>query len=144
MVAGHHLQRPRSEDPLAIELAAAPKHLGEAQVVRHRARQAPAAGEERRTLEVLARLGIVHQAERLVAGATIASRQPLRLLGRDEEPRVLHAQRAEDGLLEILVEGLPGDRLDEVPAHVRRVGVHPTVARIEAQRHVRELFDEAA
>src|SRR5271154_1816490 len=140
----HQLDGSRSQDARAAQLAAAPEHLAEAQVVGSGAGQSSAAGKKRRLLQIVATLGIVNQLERLIRLPLIVSRKAIGLARGYHERSVFHVEWIEDRLLQILVEALAGDRLDQVAAHVGRERVHPSLSGLIAQRHLRELVRKPA
>src|SRR5271155_1921217 len=102
----HQLDGSRPQDARAAQLAAAPEHLAEAQVVSGGAGQSSAAGKERRLFQIVATLGIVNQLERLICLPLIVSREAIGLARGYHERGVLHVERVEDRLLQILVEAL--------------------------------------
>ena len=104
----------RSQDARAAQLASAPQHLAETQVVGRGAGQSSAAGKERRLLQIVATLGIVNQLERLIRLPFIVSRKAIGLARGYHERSVFHVERIEDRLLQILVEALSGNGLDQV------------------------------
>ncbi len=142
MVHVHDLDGPGPEDARAVELAAPAQHLAEAQVVGAGPGQAAAAGLEAGLAGEVARRRIVDQLQLLVGPALIVGGEAVDLVRGHEERGVLHAERAEDHVLEILGEGLAGDHLDQRAADVGGQGVHPGRAGLVAQRHLAELVEE--
>ena len=139
----HHGQGARPHDPRAVQFAAPAQHLAEPQIIRRRAGQTAAAGIEARSLTIGAGLRIIDQLEGLVLIAAVVGRQPVMLFRRDMEAGIDHAQGIEDGLLQILREGLAGDDLDEGPADVGGEGIHPFLAGLIDQRGLAELVHKA-
>ncbi len=138
VVAGHQVHGPGREEPDAVEFAAAAQQLHEAVVVvgggHHAAaaRQEPrpaAQGQPRDRRDAAALLLAVHL------------RQPGRLLVRDVEARVRHAEGAEDPLGTEHVERLPRHDLDDPAQDVAGHRVVPLGARLELQRQTRVHLD---
>src|SRR5205814_10704891 len=64
----------------------------------------------------------------------VVGREPGELVVRDVEGGVLHAERLEDGLLQVLIERLAADLLDEGAADIGGKRVHP-----RSEEHTSEL-----
>lgn len=132
MVAGHVGDGVRTEQPYAVELAAAGEHLGEAVVVGRRGDQPATARQERRLAGgVVAEGRVAQQPARWVRH--VQPGQPVELVGRDGERGVVHAEGREHLLGEEGVQPLPGHHLDDAAEHVGGHRVVPLGARLEQQ-----------
>ena len=138
LVRRHQLDGGGRQDAHAVELAAVEQHLAEAHVVGGGRGQAAAAGEELGGLEVV---GAAAEALRArPACRRGCSCRPARtggLFGRHPERGVLHAERPEDALLQVLVERLAREHLDQVALDVDRDAVVPLGPGLLAQRDLR-------
>ena len=127
MVLRHEVDRVAAQELSAARAATIQDHLREGQIVARGAVEAAAAHEE---------LGIfgereLDRRERALVVALVHARQPRPLGRRKLERGVLHAEGAEDVVLEIAVELLPAHRLDHLADPVDADPVLPLVARIE-------------
>ena len=127
---------------MTVELSAAAEHLAESEVVSGGASQSTTAGEKAGHGEVGTRLRVIDEAESLVGLALVVGGEAMLLFRRHVERRIDHAQGVKNRFLEVLIKGLAGDRLNEVPANIGRERIHPALAGGEMQRDVRELLDE--
>ena len=94
----------------------------------------------RRTVARLLR--IIDQFEALVRPPLIVGGKSITLFVRHMKCRVSHAERCENVLGEIRIEGLSGQDFDEATADIGRVGVHPALAGFVVQGNGAELVDE--
>ncbi len=143
MVGAHQPHGLRAEYPRAVELAAVEQHRGEAVVIGNAAYQSAAATVEGTgSVEFAGGPGVDHF--RGLAGPIgIGIDQPVRLAFGDPEARILHPQRAEDMLLEIVAQAHAADPLDRDPQHIGRHRIIPSLAGREFERQLRQLLDIA-
>ena len=129
MVLRHEVDGLTTQELGAVQAAALHDHLREGQVIAGGAVEAAAAHVE---------LGVLRQAEfdrreRALIVSLVHAGEPRALGGRELERRVLHAERAEDVVLEIAVELLAAHGLDHLADPVDADPVFPPVTRIEQQ-----------
>ena len=113
-----------------MQRAAVQQRLQERHVVPRRAEGAAAAHEELRPLRHLEGRRI----QPAIGAAVVESGYAPLLLGPDQKPRILHAERREDVLAEVDLERLVGHRLDQLADPVHADAVFPPLARLELER----------
>ena len=130
---------------MAIVRAAVHEHLHELGVVVDGGDEARAAGLERGILAVGVQpevpVGIVEAFARVVA-VVVGGGEAGAFFGGDDEPGVLHAERAEDLVMEVLPETFSGGDLDDRAHHVGGVAVGPAVAGLEREAAAAEFICE--
>jgi hypothetical protein len=129
VVAGHVGDRARTEQPFAVELAAAAQHLGEAVVVGRGADQAaPAAEVHRLPGGADAHAVVAADAPAVARVGDVEGGEAVDVVLGGPERGVGHPQRREDLLGEEGVERLARDHLDDAAEHVGGDGVVPLAA----------------
>ena len=102
MVRAHQLDGRASEDPCRAERTARRQHLAEAGVVVDRADEAAAARLQRRFVHRRSGRPIVDEADLLRRPSGIQRRHPIGIRLGGVEAGVVHAQRVEDGPLQVV------------------------------------------
>ena len=120
---------PSSSPPLA-------QHLGEPRVIPSGREQAAPSGKKSLRAVVLGK-----RRQGSAINRPIDRRHAIPFALGHEEKRVVHVERLQDSLLQIHVEGLPGDHFDHAAEHVVTESVRPSFARVVRQRNLGETFD---
>ena len=142
-VPRHQRDRLRPQDPGLAEDPAVQQHLREAEIVVRR-REQPSTPPE----EPGVRLEHLHEAvaavdhQRALRGRRVHGRQAVAHVPTDPEPRVAHAERTEDLLIQETVERLTRRDLDHAPRHVETGAVAPLRAGREEQRNAGDAVGE--
>ena len=145
MVGGHQLDRLRSEDAGAIELAAVEEHLEETGVVVRRREEARAAGKTLPwSLDVEIIGGRFDKLEFSVLVGPVDRGETPDLALRQEKVRIGHAQRAGDPFFDIFGQAHAGHALDEVAEDIRIVTVDEPFSRLGVEREGGEPPDDVA
>ena len=131
----------------AVERAAVAGHLEEPRVIAGRRDQSGATGKTLpRALDVvaLAARAVRRADDRAVGAARVDGREPIAIGGRQEEPRVLHAERRRDPRRDELIERHAGRALDDAAEDVGVVAVDVGLARLRDERQRRQPLHRRA
>src|SRR5215813_5983418 len=136
MVLAHQRHGLGLEHALSVELAAIEQHAHEAAVVTG-SRGQPATADRALDSEPRLHRLLDDRAVHALAVALLRGDEAGGLLLRNVVGGVIHAERREDVLAEIIFELLPRELLDQAPDDVRAGPVPPLLARLEQERAIR-------
>ena len=142
VVQAHELQGLATDDARPLQLATVGQGLGETVVVIDGRDQAAAAGEEAMGPGERGLLGIILQTETVAGLVLVAGGEAIDLVGGHREVGVLHAQRLEQMLDEVILQTHAGKDLHQVADHIGCHRVVPCGARREFQGQAREFVHQ--
>lgn len=139
MVLADQFHRLAAQQARAARLAAVEHHLAKSIIIFRGRAKAAAPGEigSRSAVGIICRVAeipflddllVEYRLKSLVRIIGVGRGEARHFLFRQEEARILHAQRFEDALLEKLIERHPGDHFDQIPQHIIRQAVFPGIS----------------